>query len=293
MWTTYAVPSWAGPLMAKQSTYPFPYITSSGQGITLTSGPMGIVIYPSSGLTGEIAYPIQVNPGANTVYFSYPTYIAAGNQVPTEVRALIPIYTASNQAFAPSSSTHGGTCHTVEGISRRLTVTVSAWRDPANQTAMDNYAADLLDSVKDTVIEGTVTLLDIDPTYLAMGHAVNIAGSGYTTGWESSSIPALAVLEAQVQWQVAGGLNRTMTLRCSSRRQHLSESAFLKPDRTGMGWDYGYLDPRQVDPGYTPLPASGAGRITAGLDAPVAMPAAGLRPVEPLPGPTPWPEAGF
>lgn len=295
VWTTYALPSWAAPLIAKQSTYPFPYISSSGLGITLTSGPMGIVLYPSNGATGEIAYPIQTNPGAGTVYFAYPTFVAAGFQVPTEVRALIPIYTASNQAFAPSSSTYAGTAHTVENISRRLTVTIGAWRDPANQSAMDAYAADLLDSVKDTVVEGTVTLLDLNTTFLSMGQAINIAGNGYTTGWEASSIAALPVLECQVTWPIAGDLDHVMTLRCSNRRAHLSESAFLKPDRTGLGWDFGSLDPRQCDPGYPPPPE----RPGIGLDAPVAAPQAGLIPERGLAGPSglappsPFPEAGL
>jgi hypothetical protein len=251
--------AWAGVLVAKQSTYPFAYVNSNNTGITMTSGPMGIVLYPASGITLEIAYPIQVNAGTGTVFFSYPTYIAAAFQVPTEVRALVPIYVTSNQAFAPTSSTYAGTAHSVEAISRRLTVTVAAWRDPANQSAMDAFASDLLDSVKDTVVEGTVTYLGLYTPALSMGIALNVAGNGYTTGWESTAISGLPVVECQVEWPVVGDMNHITTMRCSNRRAHLSESVFLRPDRTGLGWDFGTLDPRNADPGYPGLPSANMG----------------------------------
>lgn len=297
VWCNYGLPSWAGPIAAKQSTYPFAYIASGGLGITDTSGPMGIVIYPSNGLTGEIAYPIQVYPALNLVQFAYPTFVAAGNQVPVEVRALIPIYTDSNEAYAPSSSTWSGTAFTVEGVERQLTVTVSAWRDPANLTALQALASDILDSVSNTVLEGTVKLLNLDTTYLSMGTAINIAGTGYTTGWESGTVPAMPVLECQVTWPIAGDLDHEMVLSCSSRKAHMDAAVFLKPDRTGLNWDFGVLDPRYADPGYPSTPARTS--VAPGLDAPVAMPRAGLNPVVPfappsgLAPPTPFPEAGF
>jgi hypothetical protein len=247
VWCVYALPAWAGAALAKQTTYPFPFHASSGLQVTMTSSPTGDLIYSDTGSPPyqEWATPITVDPAAGTVRFAYPTFLTCNNHPPTDVRAVVPIYTGVNQAFAPSSTTYAGTCNTVEGIARRLTLTVSAWRDPAQNTAMGVFAADVLDSVKDTVLEGTITYLGLYTTGLLMGTALNIAGNGYTTGWEAGTIPALPILECQVEWPLQDDLNHITTLRCSNRRQHLDSGAFLKPDRTGITWDFGTVDSRE------------------------------------------------
>jgi hypothetical protein len=246
VWCVYALPAWAGPKVAKQTTFPFAFHAASGLGVTMTSAPTGDVLYSDSGSPpfNEFAVPITVDPASGTVRFASPTFMTAGNHPPTDVRAVVPIYTGANVAYAPSSSTYAGTFYTIEGVSRTLTLTVPAWRDPANQTAMNAFAADVLDSVKDTVVEGSITYLGLYSPALAMGVAMNVAGTGYTTGWESGTIPALPVVECQVEWPITGPLNHVTTLRCSNRRGHLDSAAFLRPDRTGITWDFGTIEPR-------------------------------------------------
>src|SRR4029077_8194561 len=116
-------------------------------------------------------------------------------------------------------------------------VTVGAWRDPANLAGMLLYAADMLDSVKDAVCEGTLTYLGLYEPALAPGNAYSVTGSSYTTGWEGLS---LAHVETQLEWSV-DGLSHVTTIRVSNRRAPFSAEAFLHPDRTGVvfDWDVG------------------------------------------------------
>jgi hypothetical protein len=205
---------------------------------------MGTVCYSLSHSPpySEASAPIEVDQGAGTVRFGYPTFLAAGSKPPDDVRALVPIWTGVNLAVYPADIAgvpqYSGNTHTVEGLSQTLTVTVRAWRDPANLTAMTAYASDLLDSVKDPIVEGNVTYYGLYTPALTPGIALSIAGNGYTTGWESA---AVAVIEAQIEWCTAPGqpLNYVTTMRCSSRRAHFTDAAFAHPDRTGVTFDFG------------------------------------------------------
>jgi hypothetical protein len=278
VWCVYQLPSWAGGSVAKQTTFPFPFHTSSGLAVTTTSAPTGWLLYSDTGSPPfqEYATPVTVDPSSGTIRFAYPTFLTVGGHVPTDVRAVVPIYTAANRAYAPSSSTYAGTANTVEGIARTLVVTVPSWRDPANQTAMNVFAADILDSCKDTVLEGTVTYLGLYTTALTMGMALNVAGNGYVTGWEAGTVPAIPVVEVQVEWPLADGLDNITTMRCSSRRGHMDAAAFLRPDRTGITWDFGAVDPREYGAGgvdYYSAPIQVALTPASGL-----APASGLNP---------------
>jgi hypothetical protein len=303
VWCLYQLPAWAGPKVAKQTTYPFAFHASSGLAETTTSSPTGWILYSDSGSPPyqEYATPVTVDSASGTVRFAYPTYLTAGAHVPTDVRAVVPIYTGANQAFAPSSSSYSGTAYTVEGIQKTLTVPLPAWRDPAALSSMNAFAADILDAVSNTVLEGTVTYLGLYTLALDMGIALNIAGNGYVTGWEAGTIPALPVVECQVEWPSKDSLDHITTLRCSSRRAHLDSAAFLPPSRTGITWDFGEIDARLYGLGgvqyeSTPI-VKGLDAVPRGLDAvPRGLDAVprGLDAVpRGLPGPTPWPEAGF
>ena len=242
VWTTFELPSWAGPLVAPQSTYPFPFKFANGTAETLTSSALGIVLYSPDGNPpySMSAGGITVDQGSGYVIFAYPVYATAGG-VPADVQALVPIYTTTNSVTAPSVGNYQGTYYTVEGIERTLTLTVPSWRDPLNASGMQAWSQNVLDSVKDTKVEGQVTFLGLYTPALTMGIALNIAGNGYTTGWESSAIAAVPVVECQLEYGTGPG-NATSwitTMKCSNRMAHFDADQFLKPDRTGMGFDFG------------------------------------------------------
>lgn len=251
VWTRYALPSWAATRLAKQSTYPFNYQYSNGQGVSQTSTPIGTVIYGSGSSKQETNVPVRVDQGNGTIVFSQPTYITAGYQTPTNVRALVPIYTGVNYSSYPANSgatpVYSGGLYTAFGTTRTLFVPLPAWRDPANQAAMDAYAQDLWWSVCEPVQEGNVTILGLHNSALAMGDRISISGNGFTTGWESAALP---ILEAQIDWN-SEGVNIVTSFKCSNRRSHYTAEGFLHPDRTGVTWgDSGGIDLSQ---GYSNL----------------------------------------
>ena len=235
VWKEYALPSGVGAKLARQSTYPFPYRNANGVGITMTSTPMGAVRYSSNNLPpfNEAVVAISVNPDAGTIRFAQATYTTAGNRAPDDVRVIVPIYTDVNKAVYPADvggvPQFAGTA-AAAGWEKTLTVVCRSWRDPGNLAAMQAYAEDLLDSVKDIVMEGTITYLGLYEDALTPGIRVSVAGNGYTTGWESAELP---VVQSELLWN-ADGVSLPTVLKCSNRRAHYSAEAFLHPDRAGL-----------------------------------------------------------
>ena len=128
---------------------------------------------------------------------------------------------------------YSGTGHTTYSLDRTLDVTVPSWRWVGNQTNMDAYAQDLLDSVKDVVIEGTIPLMRFDERFLTPGRAVALAGDGFTTGFESQTMP---VVECTLRFQPGQSPLYRTELRVSNRRNAYSGSAFERPTPEGMHW---------------------------------------------------------
>lgn len=243
VWCVYQLPAWAAAKVAAQSTYPFAYRLASGAAASLTSTAVGTVLWSSDGNPpySSVATNVQVDPVTGYVHFNYPTFLLAGGKPADDVRALVPIYVTENLVASPpdvaGAPAYAGQLATVEGVERTLTATVPAWRDPANTAAMQAWADNLLDSVKDPVEEGTVVYEGLYEDALEMGIALSIAGNGYATGWEASAIP---VIECQLEWNTGPGsvTSHTTTMRLSSRKAHFSAEAFLKPDRTGVTFEW-------------------------------------------------------
>lgn len=253
--------------LANQFTYPQPFVGANGNYAEMTSFPMGSVVWSASGSPPyeERTVGITVDPASGHVYFLQATYVANGNRVPTDVRALVAVNTGNLTAIWPANTgtpavtpAYGGTSYTVEGMQETLTLTVGQWRDPINLSAMLDFAKDVHDSVKDAVIEGEVIYHGKYLTALTPGVALSIAGNGYTTGWEGLALP---ILEAEVRWNSGVETQFTVSMRVSNRRQSLSPGAFMKPDRQVGG--------QVVNPvGLTPaLAASMAGRLSDTLSA--------------------------
>ena len=243
VWCLYGVTdSTIASRMTTLSTYPFGYHLSDTPGITLTSTPVGAVLWSSTGLPPyqEWVVPIAVDPVGKTIRFAYPTYLLAGSHVPTDVRALVPVNVGQNQVASPPDvggiPQYSGTSNAyINNRSKTLTVMLRGWRDPLNASYVQAYADELLDSVKDVHAEATLTWMGFKEDVLTPGVSVNIAGNGYTTAWESLSLP---VVQTQLEWN-ADSLAMVTTMQLSNRRAHLSAEAFLHPGRTGMHYDFG------------------------------------------------------
>lgn len=235
--------------MTRQLTYPAPWVGSNGGVAVMTSYPMGSVCWSSSGSPPFEERPaaFTFDPVAGNIYFLQATYISNGNRVPSDVRALLAVNTGSNVAAYPAdvsgSPVYAGTSNSVEGMTETLTVTCLQWRDPANLANMVAYAHDLHDSVKDTIVSGTVVYHGLYLTALQAGQSISVAGSAYTTGYEGLKLPIRAV---ELHWEIGQGraVNYTTVMQLSNRRAHYTADSFLRPDRPigGQQFDWGALD---------------------------------------------------
>jgi hypothetical protein len=195
----------------------------------MTSYPVGSVLWSQSGNPPYAEYPIPFTQDvvSGNIIFQAPTFKIAGNHVPSDVRVMVAVNVGALSATQPVTG-YQGTCYSVEGVQQTLTVMCDAWRDPANSVGMLAYAQDLLDSVKDTIVEGAVTYRGLYIPALVFGQALSITGSTYATGWEGLKIP---VLEVELTWNSGAPTLYTTVMQVSNRRAHYTTGAFLRPDR--------------------------------------------------------------
>ena len=102
---------------------------------------------------------------------------------------------------------YSGTAYSVNGVQRTLYKDYPSWTDYGNQAAMNILAAEVLATVQNTVVEGTLSYFGKQATFLLLGQAINITGNGYTTGYEAIAAPARSVVldflpdGGAVQWK--------------------------------------------------------------------------------------------
>ena len=227
--------------------YPVPFVYAGGSAAEMVSSPMGVVWYsPTGGTTPPYnmsTVGLTIDPDGGLVYFNTPVYITAGGMVtpvrwPAVVQAFLAVGYGTMTAIAPPTG-HAGSLYTLEGVARTKYITVLEWKDYSNQANMQTFANEVLDSVKDVVIEGSLPYLGMPgTTWLAPGHCVSIAGNDFTTGWESISIPVVSV---DVVFQTgAAGTSYVTTLQLSNRRTPYDAANFLRPNMKG-GWIAGRL----------------------------------------------------
>lgn len=231
--------------IAAQMMYWFPwpvaYVNAQGQAGAMTSTPIGTVMWPAFGTSPpyNTGYDgVTLDPVNGLIYFDKPTQVVAGGLStptiwPANVQVFLPVAVGTLDAYAPSSSSYSGTLYTVEGIQRAKTITVLEWKDYSNQSNMNAMATEFLDAMSNVVVEGTVPYYGLNTNYLAPGNAVNVAGSGYTTGWEAIDCYVSSV-EIQFNNGAAPGNSYTTNLHLSNRRGRYSPENFLRPNITGQ-----------------------------------------------------------
>lgn len=220
--------------------YPLAMAYANGSSAEMTSTPMGLIQFsPTGGTSPPYAVSsdgVTIDPQGGLIYFDTPVQVIAGGlqtpvRWPAIVQAFLIVGVGTMAAYAPSSTGHAGTLYTVEGVARTKTITVLDWRDQSNQSNMQTYANEVLDSVKDVVVEGTLPYQGLpDISHLAPGKAVSIAGADFVTGWESIALPVVA---CEVNFQNGPtGTSYHTTLRLSNRRTPYDASNFLRPNMT-------------------------------------------------------------
>lgn len=250
VWRKYEVTNanYVGKLM-KYFPRPVPRLFADGSSATMTSVPAGFVQYSSSGSKPfqEACIGIDVLPTQDGFRTQVPTVVPFGTTanleiggastdgVPSNVGALLAVRRGQLQVVRPADSgstpTYTGTSNSVEGLAETLTVTVPSWIDGNNSTNMTTFAQEVLDSVKDAVVEGSITLLRFHGPLLAtFGQKVRLTSS-YATPWTGLDLP---VVEARLTWIRGSGHRYQTTLRVSNRRAALSAEQFVRPPVVGI-----------------------------------------------------------
>jgi hypothetical protein len=218
--------------LARQFSYPFAWALASGGAATVTSFPVASVLWSDTG--GGPPYnevPIPFSVVDRYIIFAVPTYQLTAGAVPADVRVVLAVNTGELTATKPASG-YEGTSHTVEGLEKTLTITSRDWRDPINQSHVEDYAQDVLDSVKNTIVEGTVTYNGLYSPALTWQNGLSITGDGYVTGWKDLNLP---ITEVEITWNSLEPFSHTTTMQVSNRRASLTSSNYLRPSRVPGG----------------------------------------------------------
>lgn len=250
VWTQYQIADsslWTK--VVKQTTYPQPFIGPNGDAVARTSTAIGVVLWSNSGSPPYTTFPLQFtyNPVTGNVRFLSPTYFTANNAPPADVWVALPIQTNPNVAIEPPDLAgvpqYAGTSHTIDGLTKTLTIDAPYWRDPGQLAQVQAYTSNVLDSVKDASIEGAVVYYGFFADALTFGLALNVAGDdgagAYTTGWESAALPVIGV---DIEWPQGEGMDYRTTAHCSNRKQALSSAMFMHPERDLAGNGGGFND---------------------------------------------------
>ncbi len=240
----YGIPAPFGQLMQQMFPYEVPYRRGTELAETLVSTPQASVFYSANGLP---PYQVQsvgiasIDPDAGTVTLAKPTALVFSPNGTTlvpvnDVQFFLPIAVGNlSVAYPPDVAgvpQYAGTSNTVEGLEETKTVTCREWRDYGQSTQMAAWAEQLHGAICDTILEGDVAYRGLLSDALTPGHAVNLPGAGYTTGWESVDLPiARCALEYHSS---KSPTNYTTTIHLSNRRVPYSGEAFQRPSQVGL-----------------------------------------------------------
>lgn len=237
--------------------FPVPMTSTDGTMSELVSRPSMQVLYHPTNYANSAAamVPMGMTVDTTTGYFyadrpvvsvfGTPTNLQAGGSntdgIPTDVRIFAAVRTGNLQAVKPAdtngNATFSGTAYTVDGINETLTITMSDWIDQGNQSNMDAYAQDLLESVQDAVYEGAIPLVGYRSSYLTnFGLGVQISGpvGRYTLPWENNV--TFPVVRTALEWCNQGPRYRTV-LYVSTRRAAFTSEIYRRiPPVQGIWW---------------------------------------------------------
>ncbi|WP_165076166.1 hypothetical protein, partial [Paludisphaera rhizosphaerae] len=206
------------------------WVGAYGGSATSTNVPMASVCWDGNEVTDGFSPDIS----DGTITFFVPTYITAGNRPPDDVRVLIAVNEDSLTATAPASGWEG-TAYTVDGLEREQRIFMKSWTDPNNQAAMDDYAQQLLDVNKNTVVDLSLTVNRILEEVLPLANqGLNLTADGYSTGLETAGLP---ITSLSIVWNNGAASLHTTSVTASNRRQPPSEN-IIPPERQRQG---GYL----------------------------------------------------
>ncbi len=240
------VPDWVAEHLVPIFPHSMPWSPSGGALVNVT-GPVGVVCWSNSHSPPFLEFPwpfeLVLPDGTDRGYilcrepmvkaYSTQAALAAGGGAvlaPDDVKVLVPYSIGALEATAPASGFEG-TAYTVDNVERTLYREYPDWLDRRDSANMLLLAQELLDSVKDTVYEGSITYEGKLSSALTLGKSLNIAAATVTTGWESLAAPIRSV-ELEYQDSSAIWLTR---IRFSTRRRAFAGDRLFAPVSWGSG----------------------------------------------------------
>lgn len=161
---------------------PIPWNNTDGTPLSFTSAAVATIYFTPEGATEQrfatcgLAVDRQnesiILDQPSVAFFGQPSSLETGGASvdgqPENIRVLLPVALSPLEAVAPDDDEEGdpvfeGTASTVDGVERTLYVGQTDWVAEADTGPMRLWARQLLDSVKDTVIEGQAIVYGFDP----------------------------------------------------------------------------------------------------------------------------------
>ncbi len=240
----YAIVAPYGAAIQQMFPYEVPYRRGTDMAEQMVSTPMASVFYSSTGLPPYQVSAVgicSIDPDAGTVTLAKPSALVFSPNGTTvvpvnDVQFFLPIATGGLSVVYPADVAgvpqYGGTSNTIEGLAETKYVACREWRDGSNTAVMTAWAQELFGALSDTILEGEVAYLGLLNSVLLPGHAVNLPGNGYTTGWEAVDLPIQRVtLEYHSD---RSAVSYTTNVSLSNRRVPYSGAAMLRPQMSGL-----------------------------------------------------------
>ena len=166
-----------------QPAFPVPQAWSNTDGTPLSFSTAGVALiyytpdgateqrYATCGFQVDRQNECLILDRPSVSFFGQPANLELGGDdtdgIPENIRVLLPVSLAPLQAIVPpdvdDEPQYEGTCHTEDGISRTLYVDMPDWVSEQDTGPMTEWANQILDSVKDTVVEGSATVYTYEP----------------------------------------------------------------------------------------------------------------------------------
>jgi len=205
--------------LVERFSHAVPWAPADGQ-VVMTTTPQAVICW-STGCNkpyNEFPLTFDVVPYDGTTD-GYIVFHAPINKpwgaAPCEVKVLVPYSRGALSATVPSSG-YEGTAHSEDGVEQALVVDDPSWLDYRDATARTQLAQEILDTVKNTVCEGSITYYGKLTPALTKGAAIGLARAGGTTGYESMAALARSVV---LDWApLSGGGSEWITRVAFSNR---------------------------------------------------------------------------
>lgn len=267
---------------ALMTYFPFPQAMKSpvGTAVMRTSYPTAMIVKTGVG-QAPMGVTVDVIGGSflldkpAVVPFGTPSKLRQGGSnvdgIPDDIVIFGAVRVGNLRAIAPADS--GSTPQyegTGQALERTLWVSAPDWIDKGNQANMDKFASEVLDSVKDVVVEGVVPVIGYYADWLTTPNRALALDATYATPWDGIPLPAV---ECELAFRGEAGGYYTLDLRVSNRRGTVDAAIYERPIPRG-----GFLsDVGGVYAGPSPLYGYGPAYTTPGeVATDVALGAYGL-----------------